>query len=51
MRPRLGAHGFGDLGPVLMVGEVDDLADPPHLSERALLLLGFFGQDYAGATS
>jgi hypothetical protein len=40
MHPRFGAHGLGEFGQVLMVGEVDDLADASHVGEQAQRLLG-----------
>jgi hypothetical protein len=32
---RLRAHGFDELGQVLVVGEVDDLPDTAHVGDQA----------------
>src|ERR1700722_10257459 len=40
VHPRLWANGLGEVGQVLMVGEVDDLANAPHLGDQAQRLLG-----------
>jgi hypothetical protein len=40
MYPRLRALGLGDLAEMLMVGEVDDLADASHVGEQPQRLLG-----------